>query len=282
MIFSVEGNLTIGKRIKCSHESTILGIANVCTRTHQLEDRVSTSDVYYKTFNISGRTYRLRVIDVVDNAGWKVTMTATAEVVGRSVMEKTYYEAYCPEHVPVAATQPSPPPIEEDDWVDGLVAPITVTERHTQADCDSCQWNTSRVCDILGCHVDRAVDLTTPRRSRGCNSCGLRVDGGCRADELGLAGCSSESDESINNGDSLWRPQTHIIEMQALARRAENDDNCSNCTHWDSEEDECILTIRERVTCRLNNNSRRIDRVPAPVSNVTGIWLHHKKVGRVI
>lgn len=102
-VYNVEGALTPGRRIKCSHE--FVRAEGNCTRTHEVS-RVQEATVHHFTEDvvINGTTYTLNFTGYLDLSGWYIQHTEPM-LLGRSQMLRTYYMAYCDTHIPEVAGQ---------------------------------------------------------------------------------------------------------------------------------------------------------------------------------
>lgn len=102
-LFNVEGELTVGKRIKCSHEIDTLSEAEFCHRTHEVAvSQPDTVHVFNDDVTFNGNEYRLSFTGYIDASGWYIQKTEPM-LLGRSEMLRTYYIAYCPYHIPEEA-----------------------------------------------------------------------------------------------------------------------------------------------------------------------------------
>lgn len=109
---SVEGNLLIGNRIKCTWESQNengLGI-DVCMHTHSANRRESNSQIITKMVKIPG-TWQENVPKEIqifkDIDGWITIKTTRTHFASRGNVERTFYQAICPEHVPAYEAEQS-------------------------------------------------------------------------------------------------------------------------------------------------------------------------------
>lgn len=104
---TVEGELEVGNRIKCTWETYVTDGENhdveLCTRTHEL--RAPRPNVRHTTnlVKIPGtrnEDSNKEVIIYKDTDGWLIIKTVGQHLMQRGTSPRTFYQAVCPEHVP--------------------------------------------------------------------------------------------------------------------------------------------------------------------------------------